>query len=94
MPTSAALITLAILQIAVGRLGRADAIGFVGQLQIVRAAVGLAEDGDRLDAQLAARADDPQRDFTAVGYQNSLVHGQVSRVQGSGVRCQTTIADT
>ena len=55
------------LQIAVGGLGRTDAIGLVGQSQIGGAAIGLAENGDRLDAQLAAGAKDAQGDFTAIG---------------------------
>ena len=62
------------LQVAVGGLGRADAIGLVGQFQIGGAAVGLAEDGHRLDAQLAAGADDPQGDLAPIGNQNSLEH--------------------
>ena len=81
------------LEIAVGRLRRADAIRFVGQLEIAGAAIALAEDGHRLDAQLAARPDDPQRDFTAIGNENSLVHGregQVSGCQVSGVRIRLT----
>ena len=64
------------LEIAVGGLRRADAIRLVRQLEIACAAVAFAEDGDRLDAQLAARPDDPQRNFTAVGYENSLIHGR------------------
>ena len=63
------------LQVAVGGLGRADAIGFVGQFQVGGAAVGLAEDGHGLDAQLAAGAEDAQGDFAAVGNQDSLEHG-------------------
>ena len=62
------------LQIAVGGLGRADAIGLVGQVEVGGAAVGLAEDGDRLDAQLAAGADDPQGDLAAIGDQNAFEH--------------------
>ena len=55
------------LQIAVGGLGRADAIGLVGQFEVGGAAVGLAEDGHGFDAQLAAGANDPQGDLTAIG---------------------------
>ncbi len=72
------------LEIAVRRLRRTDAIRLVGQLQVPRAAIALAEDRDRLDAQFSARPDDPQRDFTAVGYENSLVHRIGFRVRGSG----------
>ena len=42
--------------------------------EVRRAAVGLAEDGDRLDAQLAAGADDPQGDLSPVGDQNAFEH--------------------
>ena len=63
------------LQVAVGGLGRTDAIRLVGQLQIGGAAVGLAENGHGFDAQLAAGAKDAQGDFTAIGNQNSLEHG-------------------
>ncbi len=66
-------------EIAVGRFGRADAIGFVRQLQIMGTAVAFAVDRHGLDAQLPARADDPQRDLTPVGNKNSLVHGDLCR---------------
>ena len=68
------------LQVAVGGLGRTDAIGFVGQVQVGGAPVGLAEDGHRLDAQLAAGAEDAQGDFAAVGNQDSLEHGYSPRL--------------
>ena len=62
------------LQIAVRRLGRADAKHLVGQFQVGGAAVRLAEDAHRFDAQLATGAEDPQSDFTTVGNQNTLEH--------------------
>ena len=62
------------LQVAVRRLGQADAIGLVGQRQVVRAAVGLAENGHGLDAQLAAGTKDPQGDLTPVGNEDALEH--------------------
>jgi hypothetical protein len=55
------------LQIAVGGLGRTDAVGLVGQAQVGGAAIGFTEDGDRLDAQFAAGAKDAQSDFTTIG---------------------------
>ena len=55
------------LQIAVGGLGRADAISLVGQFQVGRPAVGLAENSHRFHAQLAAGAEDAQGDLAAVG---------------------------
>ena len=70
------------LQVALGGSGRADADGLVGQVQIRRIAVGLAEDGHDLDAQVAAGADDPQGDLAAVGDQDALEHRQCA--VGSG----------
>ncbi len=53
----------------------------------MRAAVGFAEDGDGLDAELAAGADDPQGDFTAVGDQNALEHRR--RSEAGAQNCNT-----
>src|SRR5580765_3871879 len=36
--------------------------------------VGLGVDGDGLDTQLAARADDPEGDFAAIGNQDLVEH--------------------
>ena len=72
------------LQIAFGRFRRPDAIRLVGQFQIMRTAIGLAEDGDRFDAQFAAGADHPQSDFTAIGHQNAFEHRR-DRSSGFGV---------
>ena len=63
------------VQIAFRGNRRADADGLVRQRQVRRAAVGLAEDRDHFDAHVAARADDAQGDFTAIGYENALEHG-------------------
>jgi hypothetical protein len=38
--------------------------------------VGLGIDGDRLDAELAARVDDAEGDLAAVGDQDLLKHGR------------------
>ena len=56
------------------QLGRADANGFVGKTHMERIPVGFAVDGHRADSQLLARADDAQRNFTAIGYQNLFEH--------------------
>src|SRR5262249_10686012 len=61
-------------QVALGRRGRADADGLVGQLEVGGAAVGLAVDGDHFDAEVLAGADDPQGDLTAIGNQDTLEH--------------------
>ena len=62
------------VEVALRGGGRADADGLVGQGQVRRVAVGLAEDGHDLDAQVAAGPDDPQGDLTAVGDQDALKH--------------------
>ena len=54
------------LQVAARRRRGADAHRLVGEAHVQRARVGLGVDGDRRDAELAARADDAQRDFAAV----------------------------
>ena len=66
------------VQVAVGAGGLADADGAVGQVEVRGVAVGLGIDRDDLDAQLLARADDPEGDLTAVGHQNPLKHRQTS----------------
>ena len=74
-------------QIAVGRLGRADAIGLVGERQIVGVPVGFAEDRDRLDAQFAAGANHAEGDLSPVGDQDALIHRancRRSEVRGQG----------
>jgi len=58
------------LEIAVGRSGRSDAHGPVGQPQVGGVAVGLAEDQHRLDAQLPAAPQDAKGDLTPVGDQD------------------------
>ena len=61
-------------QIALARRRRPDEHRFVGLAHVRRARVGVGVDGDRRDAQLAAGADDPQRDLAAVGDQDLLEH--------------------
>ena len=61
-------------QIAVGAPGRADADVFVGEAHVQRVLVRLRVDRDGLDAELAARANDAQRDFAAIGDQDLLEH--------------------
>ena len=46
------------VEVALGGRGRADAHGLVGEAHVERARVDLGVDGDRLDAELAARAED------------------------------------
>src|SRR5205823_3878767 len=46
--------------------------GLVGEPEVGRPAIRLAEDGDRLDAQVVTCADDPQGDLSAVGNEDAL----------------------
>ena len=54
-------------QVGLGRGGRADADGFVGHAHVHRVTVGGGMHRDGLDAHLAGRADDAQRDLSPVG---------------------------
>ena len=58
------------VQVALRRRRRADADGFIGERDVLGVAVGLRMHDDRLDAELAARALDAQRDFAAIGDQD------------------------
>ena len=67
------------LEIALGRRRRANVHRFVGLAHVRRARVGVAVDGDRRDAELAAGADDAQRDLAAVGDENLGEHRDAMR---------------
>ena len=62
-------------QVAFGGRRRPDADRLVGKAHGERVAVGRRVDHDGLDAQFAAGADHPQRDFSSVGDQNLANHG-------------------
>ena len=59
------------VEIAVARRRGADAHALVGQLDMHGVGVGGRMDGDRRDAELLAGAQDPQRDFAAIGDEDS-----------------------
>ena len=61
-------------QVGLFRGGRADADGFVGQVDVQGVLVGLGIDGNGLDAHLAGGLDDAASDFAAVGDQNFSKH--------------------
>src|ERR1035438_9558247 len=61
-------------QVAVRAAGAADAYRLVGELHVERLDIRLGIDRERLDAELAACADDSQGDFTAVGDEDFLDH--------------------
>ncbi len=61
-------------QIGLFRGGRADADGFIGQIDVQRILVGFGINGDGLDAHLAGGLDDAAGNFAAVGDQNFVKH--------------------
>ena len=54
--------------------GRADADGFIGQIDEQGVLVGFGINGDGLDAHLAGGLDDAAGDFAAVCDQNFIEH--------------------
>jgi len=48
--------------------------GVVGGRDVRRGRIGIREHGDRRDIELAARADDAERDFAAIGDEKTLDH--------------------
>ena len=68
------------VEITVGAARRPDAHVLVGEPDVQRVLVGLRIHRDRLDAQLAAGANHPQRDLPPVGDQDFLEHGDLSAV--------------
>jgi hypothetical protein len=52
----------------------ASANGAVGRRDVRRLSIGVREHGDGLDLELAARADDAEGDFAAVGDQETFDH--------------------
>ena len=62
------------VEVAVRRLGRADAHGLGGQLHMEGVGVGGGVDRHRLYLQLPAGTDDPHRDLAPVGDQDTMEH--------------------
>jgi hypothetical protein len=50
-----------------GGRGRTDAHGAIGELRCARSPICVGDTDDRLNADLPACADDPNRNFAAVG---------------------------
>ena len=65
-------------EVALGAYGGADANGFVGELHMEAVEIGFRIDGDRLDAEFLAGADDAKSDFAAIGDQDFFEHGGVA----------------
>ena len=73
-------------KIAFARGSRTDGISLIGQADVERFAVGVAEDGDGLNAEFAAGADNAHRDLTAIGNQNFLEHMLLEMQRDSSMR--------
>ena len=58
------------VQVAAGALGRADADGLVGETHVRAVTVGFRIDGDRLDSQFLAGADDANGNLAPIGDEN------------------------
>ncbi len=62
------------VEIAIVETWRTDADGFVGESHMQRVTIGLAVNGDRLDAQLLAGTNHPQGDFPSIRNQDLFKH--------------------
>ncbi len=67
------------VEIGLAGRGRADVVGVIGFADVQGLAVHVGEDGDRLDAHLAAGANDAHRNFAAIGDQDSFEHNRASK---------------
>ena len=63
-----------VVEVALGKTRAADAIRLVGKLHVQRVRIGRGVDGDGLDAHIAARADNTDRDFATVGDEHFVEH--------------------
>ena len=63
-----------VVEVALCKTRAADAIRLVGKLHVQRVRIGRGVDGDGLDAHIAARADNTDRDFAAVGDEHFVEH--------------------
>ena len=52
----------------------ADVHGAIGREHVRRMSIGIRENGDALDGELPARANDPQCNFAAIGDQDATHH--------------------
>ena len=66
------------VQVRLGRGGRSQQVGVVGDLDVERAAVGLRVHGHRGDVHLPARPQDPAGDLAPVGHQDARRCGHVA----------------
>ena len=63
-----------VVEVALGKTRAADAIRLVGELHMQRVRIGCGVDGNGLDAHIAARADNTDRDLAAVGDEHFIEH--------------------
>ena len=63
-----------VVKVALGKTRAADAIRLVGKLHVKRVRIGRGVDGNGLDAHIAARADNTDRDLAAVGDEHFVEH--------------------
>ena len=63
-----------VVKVALGKTRATDAVGLVGELHVQRVRIGRGVDGDGLDAHIAARADNTNCDFAAVGDEHFVEH--------------------
>ena len=63
-----------VVEVALGKTRAADAIRLVGKLHVQRVRIGRGINGDGLDAHIAARADNTDRDLAAVGDEHFVEH--------------------
>ena len=63
-----------VVEVALGKARATDAVGLVGELHMQRVRIGRGIDGDGLDAHIAARADNTDRDLAAVGNEHFVEH--------------------
>ena len=63
-----------VVEVALGKTRAADAIRLVGKLHVQRVRIGRGINGDGLDAHIAARADNTDRNFAAVSDEHFVEH--------------------
>ena len=63
-----------VVEVALGKTRAADAVGLIGELHVQRVRIGRGVDGDGLDAHVAARADNTDRDLAAIGDEHFIEH--------------------
>jgi len=73
------------VEVALRRRGWADSVRLVGETNVQRLAVSVGIDGDALDAHLARRPNDANRDLTAVRNENLTKHASLRRIHSHRV---------